>query len=478
MQFEVAECTDNGDNTLTLLLKDMNSASYLAAAKVGHTATAKGFLRRGTPNISDYEKFCAEAPAYKNWNLVPYWIETTRTSMCKSELYDKWRKLLMEGNPLFRYNDLDDIQKNRQLGEDWQRRLTDQMFFGKALPNQNASDYDQLEDIISFDGGLFGVDGAKCVGKRANAIGIYEQLAECDRVTDLAGGILYLRSLFAELYNMMRVRQGNNTKNAKQFDIFTDSQTASILNQAMILYMKNESQNLLQLNMPADGYQAMKKADFGFFYRSYPLNWPAGVWINIITHDYFDDVITQAAVNDSVTTVYADSQRVLWILDFPGIYPGIIATNRKVLATGKDLQALAAVNPSYACVMAVHSQEQTLTSMTWTMVVECPKASLIIENFACDSGTYMPNVTDLDPSTTYPPTTTTTTTTTSVGEGIWHNTQQQYTAECPEGQTGVPYTITIAASTAAYNSTISQSDADAKALAAAKAQAEAAISCS
>lgn len=476
-QWEVAEVTDNGDNTLTLLLKDQNSASFLDTNKVGHTATAKGIMQRGTPNVSDYEKFCAEPPAYRNWNLVPFWIETTRTSMCKSTLYDKWRRLLLEGNALFAYNDLDDVEKNRQLGKDWQERLLHQMFWGKALPNQTAADFDQLDEITSFDGGDFGVDGAKCVGKRANAIGIYEQLAECGRITDLQGGILYLRSLFAELYNMMRVREGYGAKNPRTFDIFTDSNTAAILNQAFILYYKNESQNLLQLNMPVEGWKDQKKADFGFFYRSYPLNWPQGVWVNIITHNFFDDRITAAAINDVSGTGYADSQRVLWILDFPGIYPGILASNRLVLESGKDLRTLASINPEYACVMKVNSQQQTLTSLTWTMVVECPKASLIIENFACDTGSNMPNVVDLDPNTTYPPTTTTTTTTTAVGAGIFKNTAQEYTAFCPEGTTGEPVTVTIDAETSAYNSTVSQEDANQKAMAAAQAQAEAALSC-
>lgn len=468
----VAEVTNNGDNTLTLLLLDQNSASNLAANKVGHTATAIGIMKRGTANINDYERFCAEPPAYLNWKLVPFWIETTRTSMCKSSLYDQWRTMLMSGNPLYReFGDLDDIEKNKQLANDWQRRLVNQMFWGKPLPNQTMAAYDQLEDILSFDGGVFGVDGAKCIGKRANAVGIYEQLAECGRVTDLAQGKLYFLTLFQELYNMMRVRQGNGAKNPKVFDIFTDSMTASILNQAFILYYKAQSQNLLQLNYPVGGFSEAKKAEFGFMYQSYPLFWPQGVVVNVITHEFFDDYITAAAINDGgVGVAYANTARVLWILDFPGIYPGILASNRMVNSTG-DLKKLAEINPTFACVMKVNSQEQTLTSTTWTMVVECPKSSLIIENFAIDTGTNMPNVIDQDPSGPYPPTTTTTTTTTVPGFGTFTNDAQTYIASCPDGFTGLPQTVTIAAATSAYTSTISKSDANAKAMAAAQTQA-------
>jgi len=475
--WEVAEVIDNHDNTLTLLLKSQNTNSSLSAAKL--TVPQTGIMRRGTPNVSDFEKFCAEPPAYLNWKNVPFWVETTRTTMCKSSLYDQWRELVIANNPLYKeFGDLPDIEKNKQLANDWQRRLVNQMFWGKALPYQNPTEYDQLEQIISFNGGDFGVDGGKCIGKRANAVGVYEQLASCGRVTDLAGGKLYLLSLFQELYNMMRVRQGNGANNAREFDIFTDSGTASILNLAMLEYYKAQApSDTFRLNYDIKSNNQAKKAEFGFFYQSYPLNFPQGVTINIIFHEFFDDYITAAATNDVSGSAYANTARVLWILDFPGIYPGIIASKRITAATG-DLSKMAALNPDFACVMQVHTQEQTLTSMTYTMVVECPKSNLIIENFAIDVGSNLPNVTVVDPTFgTYPPTTTTTTTTTVSGAGIFKNTAQTYTAECPNGTAGDPNSVTIAAQTAAYNSYISQSDANAKAMAAAKAQAEAGLSC-
>jgi hypothetical protein len=311
-----------------------------------------------------------------NWKNVPFWVETTRTSMCKSELYDKWRKLVMEDNALFReYGDLDDIEKNKQLATDWQKRLVNQMFFGKPLPAQGMATYDELDEIPAYDGVTLGVEGGRCVGKRANAIGIYEQLAECFRIADLQGGILNLPALFVELYNMMRVRKGrSNSRASMTFDIFTDSVTAELINQAMIKYYNSKSDNTLRLTKSID--RDVKEAQFGFMYESYKLFWPQGVTINIITHEFFDDYLTAA-----VAAGQEDTARVLWILDLTGIYPGIIASNRVVAETGK-LKDLAAINKDFACVMAVNTQTQTLTSLTWTMIVECPASNLIIENFA------------------------------------------------------------------------------------------------
>lgn len=397
----VDEATDNDDNTLELTLVPQNSASHLDADKLG--SPVEGIMVRGTANKSDFEKYCAEPPAYLNWKLVPFWVETTRTTMCKSTLYDQWRKLLLANNPLYaEFGDLDDIEKNRQLAKDWQERLLTQMFWGKPLPNQTLAAYDQLEDIETFDGGTLGVEGAKCIGKRANAVGIYEQLAECGRITDLQGGQLNLPALFRSIYQMVRVREGNNSKNPKVIDIFTDSVTAETFSQAMIKYYNSKSDNTLRLTMPVEGYSVAKKANFGFSYRSFPLFWPQGVTINIVTHYFFDDYITAKTQVDQ-----ADTGRVLWILDFAGIYPGILASKRIVAKTG-DLQTLARINPDFACVMNVHTQEQTLTSVTFTMVVECPASNLIIENFSSELPEHA-----VDNNADYPPTTSTTTSTTA-----------------------------------------------------------------
>jgi len=399
--WKVISCADNGDNTGTVVLQSQNTGSHLDPDKLGSPVT--GILRRGTPNVSDYEKFCAEQPGYLNWKDVPFWFETTRTSMCRSSLYDKWRKLLLEDNILYReYGDLDDIQKNKQLAADWQRRLVDSMFWGKPLPFQNAAEYDQLDEITSFDPasvGLtgLGVDGGKCVGKRANAIGIYEQMAECGRIVDLQGGQLNLPALFKALYNMMRVREGANSRNPRMFDLFTDSVTAELINQAMIKYYNSKSDNTLRLTKSVD--RIMKKAEFGFIYETYELFWPR-VTLNVVTHYYFDDWLTAAAAASQ-----EDTARVAWVLDFAGIYPGIVASKKRTFKTG-DLETLARINPDYACVMEVNTQEQSLMSVCWTMVVECPMANLIIENFNSDVPEHATLV------GVYPPVTSTTTTTT------------------------------------------------------------------
>ena len=389
---------------IDLVLSPANSNSNLDAAKLDSTPDT-GYLTVGGNNVSDYEKECQEKPAYMTKKLVPFWVKTRRWSMCKSSKYDQYRALMMANNPLYReFGDVPDIERNRQLAADFQKSFVQDFFWGKALPNQNMADYDLLEDIDTFDSTALdiGVEGDVCVGKRAEPVGVYEQLAECDRVVDLLGEQLNLPAVFQAFYDIIRVRssQGNNNR---IIDVFTDSITAELINRAMIQYYSSKSadhngDSTLRLNMPADGFSLAKKADFGFLYRSYPLFWPAGVTMNVLTHYAFDDEITVAT-----DAGIGDSARRLWILDFSGIYPGIITSSRVVHNTG-DLKTLASINADFACVMKVHTKQQTLNSQTDTTIVECPGGNLILENFS----SAVPDITET-PGLRYPTSTTTTT---------------------------------------------------------------------
>lgn len=379
--YEVGRATDNGDGTLTLELIDRNAGSKLDADKLSLANGAAGLLRRGTPNVNKYEKYCNEAPTYLNWKNVPSWVEETRHSVCWSSLYQKWRDLVLGGNMLYdEFFNLEETQKNKQLGKEWQDRFVYQLFYGKGLQYQTADAYDQLDDITTFDGSAYGlgVDGGRCVGKRASLVGIYEQMAQCGRVFDAQNTKLNLPALFIEFYNMMRVRDGSGRKNSKQFDVFTDSVTADRINRAMIKYYNSQSDGMLRLTKSVD--RDIKTAEFGFMYESYKLFWPQGITMNVIWHDFFDDYLAAAKAVDS-SVAFQSTARVLWVLDFAGIYPGIISSARQVHKTG-DLEKLAAINPSYACVMAVETQEQTLMSTQLTVIVECPMGNLIIEGLS------------------------------------------------------------------------------------------------
>jgi hypothetical protein len=265
---------------------------------------------------------------------------------------------------------------------------------------------------------------------------------------------------------MMRVRQGNGHPDPMNFDLFTDSVTAATINQGMLLYYQAQSQNMLRLIQDINGTIPAKKANFGFSYRSYPLFWPQGMVINIITHNFFDDKITAAAASNITNTA-----RLLWILDFTGIYPGVISSERKETMIG-DRDKLAALNPDFACVLQVNTQRQTLFGMRYCVVVECPASNLILENFS----SAVPEPSNVNPTAGYPTFgTVTSTTTPTIGTNAWQNTVQSYTASCPPGQYGNPVTISVPAGT--ITSYVSQTDANTRATNLATSQALEALRC-
>jgi hypothetical protein len=410
-QVDVAVTSPSVTNAIELTLIPQNAGSFLSGSRLQSPVT--GLLTRGTNNVSDFEKFCQEAPAYLNWKNVPFWIETQRTALCRSTQYEKWRNYLLADNPLYaEFGDLTEIEKNRQLGADWQKRLVETMFWGKKInAYQNLAQYNLLDPILAYDGSAYGlgVDGGTCTGVRANMIGVYEQLVECNRVVDLQGATLNLISLFNELYNMKRVREGSTGKYVTQFDIFTDSVTASAINSAMIAYYNTLSGGNTRYTVDVNKQpgvsfnkdQDIQKAEFGFMYRSYNLNYPA-IRINVITHYFFDDYLT-----GNTFAGQANAGRLLLVLDFAGIYPGIMSSNRKVWNTG-ELKDLARINSDFGCVMEVNTKETTLMSITGTMVVECPAGQLWLENFAATTPS-----TTADSSVVYPTTVGAGTTTTT-----------------------------------------------------------------
>lgn len=403
--YRVVTAVNNNDNTGTLVLSSLNENSALDPDKLENPVT--GYLTRGGNNVDDFEKECNEMPAYLSPKEVPFWVKTARYSFCDSERYREYRGLALE-NPLFKkFYDLPETKRNTQLAMDFKKRMVQDIFWGKKLPGQNLGSYTtELQDIASADiSEELGVDGGVCVGKRAEPEGIYEQLAECDRVVDLMGETLNLPALFEAFYNIIRVRATNNNMN-KNIDVFTDTRTAEIINRAMWMYYSSKITDhngdaILRATKSID--TVAKKAEFGFSFFSYLLDWPVGVTMNVITHWSFDDELAVAEASGVENT-----GRVLWVLDFSGIYPGVIASNRKQFTTG-ELETLAKINQDFACVMRTYTKRQTLNSLTYTVIVECPYANIILENFPADDD-HIPSW-EKNPAIQYPPVTTSSTTT-------------------------------------------------------------------
>ena len=348
-----------------------------------------GVVVVGSNNVSDFEKWCEARPALNTLKHVPFWFQTSRYSLCVDQFYKEWLERMMRSNAYFqKFGDVPLAERNKQLGLQFQKEWVNQFFFGQPLNGQTLSGYQgTLEQINSYNPGntelTSGMEN-KFISYRANATGVYRQLQDTGRVTDKQGGQLNLETdLFDKLFELVRSRKDQG-KPADSVDVFTDSTTARRIMKAMMAYYKAEGLDNVNYNM--DGGNLFG----GFYATSYNLHHPAGVQMNVITNEFFDDMATVAALGDVRTYRSADTGnaaadgstgRFLMILDLGGgIYPGMIDSNRVVHTTG-ELEDLAKVNEDYACVMKNPTKEVTLNSQTWTAIVECPTDNLIIENF-------------------------------------------------------------------------------------------------
>lgn len=359
-----------------VLVESMNAGS---SAPFDATPTA-GLITIGTNNVNDYEKWCYNLPNWDPKKYVPFWIQTMRYARCVDSEYMKaFARLRNGGNEAFRaFGDLDLAERNRQDEMTRKKRFVWDFFLNKPisaaqtlgtwmLPENGGG----LEDIVTPSG--FSVDpgtGGKVMGKRANFIGIVEQLRACDRVKDLTGAPLNLRELLDEIYRIKRAREANGKK-VTDIDIWTDSVMAVRLHTAFLQYWKDESLQMGSINIEAP--KPGENAELGIAWTSYRVLRPSGVRINVLVDNFFDDFrdANAAESQEAVGSVMA-------ILDLGGsIYWAPIKSNRKVFTVGK-IQDLARIDKDWKCVMESVEQEQTLISETGTAIVECPQESLWI----------------------------------------------------------------------------------------------------
>jgi len=358
-------------NDITLDLISENANSNLPAARLANPV--KGLLIRGVPNVNDYEEFCDTIPGLNTNDLNQFWLETTRMALaCEDERYKQYHKLLMEGNPQYKmFGNIENVEWNKQIGMDFQRRFANAVFYNKKLANQSIASYNSLEQITTPTVASLSIpDEGRCVGRRANAEGVIEQLAECGRVFDLQGQILNLPELHNEIYNMQRVREANGMP-ADSFDLFTDSYYCKQIENAYINYFRAKAGGDFRLTWDSKA----KSNRFGFKFKTIELDWP-NVELNLVSHKFFDDLVSAAQASPLVDGKVG---REVWLLNMADVKIGVAGSNRVTLSSG-DLSDLAKVDSTYLCVMKVARRSQTLTSMTYTVILECPESHLVLQN--------------------------------------------------------------------------------------------------
>lgn len=373
-----AESSTDGGYT-DVLLHSQNAGSSNAADLTPTT----GILLEGVNNVNDYERWCNNKPNYDGRKIVPFWFQTMRRTRCVDSEYMKVFARLIQSNRAFaEFGDMSITQRNAQDEMNYQKNLVNAIFFNKPISaNQTLALWESLEAINTFTSTKLdpGTGGA-IVGRRANFIGIEEQLYRCGRYIDLGNQPLNLYELLIELFNIQRAREAQG-RTVTDIDIYTDPVSRADFMTAYIAYTVKEYGSSFRLN-----YEVPKKGSnpqLGFVWDTYQFKHPAGININVVSHNAFADFRQQmAAINQES----AGCRFLILDMGAPGpkggtIFWSQITSNRVVHSVG-DLDKLGNLTDDWGCVMTNITKEVKLTSETGTVIVSCPNNSLWITNSA------------------------------------------------------------------------------------------------
>lgn len=376
-----AASNSGGYTTVLVQTTSENLNSNLSASKL--ELPTGGFATMGPPNVNSYEQYCQQEPGINPTQLYAAWLEERRRTFQSCTAFKEYENLVMGDNAYYKkFLYVPETVQNRANAENFMRERVNSYFWGKAAQYQTLAQYRSLDNITAATASdMYLPDEGVCVGKRANLVGMYEQLAECGYVRDEQGNQLNMEELFIILHQLSRNRkdQGGMSDSWKNIDIVCDSPTARQINRAMTLLFKLESADSLVYNVQmGQSKNGGQNEHFGFYYTSWPLpNYPSARF-NVITLDAMDDIISAA---NSESAAIATAARRLWILDWSGLYPAIVATDKVVNTTGRQ-EEVAKVDAGVACTMRTHEMTVVKDSVTEAFVVECPANNLIIENFS------------------------------------------------------------------------------------------------
>lgn len=381
-EWEVIAAREASDGTYCdILIKSRNTYSATAA---NPAPTGNAIVLVGINNVNDYESYCRNNANYNPTKHVPFWYQTRRRTRRVDQWYKEFFAKVIDDNVyLDQFYNLPMSERNRQDEEAWKRSFVNAFLFGRPISsNQTLTDWESLENITSVTGATIDPGtGAALIAKRANMIGVYEQMKACSCVNDLQNQALNIPELLMKVEEIRRVRQSQGRK-VDSIDFHCNHDMRELVEIGFINYTKAKYGDILRVNIEPG------KNDWGFEWTSFrvpgrPYN------INFVQSETFDDISSAFAAEDSGSGALRARGNFLLCLDVGSggtIYPAVLGSNRKKYTVGQ-LENLAKIDSTFACVMENPTFDQELTSETVTAIVECPKASLWIEGIGLTTPT-------------------------------------------------------------------------------------------
>ena len=363
---------------------DGNFNSLPSAEKEKYEVTT-GILQTIANNINDYEHWCRNQPTDLSVRLLVNWLQTTRESREVNDNYKKTLESIMSGkvNPYLSSMVYQPLAEQNKLAakvsqDQWNRAV----WYNQPLSAaQKPETYMQLPAVTDPE------DTNCTLEYKCNALGIKALLREGNRVKDNAGGALNLDDLFSDLYFLKRNREQDGDT-ISVIDVMTDRLTSVKIFEAFNSYYKLrygwETQRNANINQTIEHNGIVL-----FNYNVYDIP-DVGVQLAVFHDPMFDDLLNVGSGNkylldgtrsgDAVfpgndATYYANSQRMLWLVDWSDVKIGVAGTN-SVTRT----QPHPEVDRLYSCRMDSVKRTFNLRSTKWTTMMDRPHRHLIIEN--------------------------------------------------------------------------------------------------
>lgn len=366
----------------------------------GYTAEStptNGLVVVGINNINDYETYCQNRLTLNPLKHVPFWYQTYRNCRRVSSTYLEMFGRLMADNGYFEeFGNLPLAEMNRQDERMAQREFAISFLFqDKISVSQRLSGspfWGDLDNILSVTGAT--VDpgtGSQLIAKRANMIGVLPQLKSCSRYFDNNAATLDIRSWLEDgMYDIFRARESQGRASARQIDVRMNSTNADEFQMAFVEYSNWKLDDTVRI--------VIEQGDnIGVTWNRYKLYKPQGVYLNVIVEMMFDDfansmdqltaanqwsgVPFQTPLTAAQATARGNMALTLDLGKGGTIYPALLESNRTEFLTGQ-IQDLAKIDTTFACVMKNPTIKTNCTSHTVTAIVECPLNSRWDENFS------------------------------------------------------------------------------------------------
>jgi hypothetical protein len=349
-----------------------------------------GVLVRGLPNVTTAEAHCDNIPGINPTQLKPFWLQQTRRTIREDSQYLKYVELIAADNPLFRkFGDIDSVRYAKQVMEDYDQRLVHTFLSNPPLINQTPEKVDGLELVPWYFGNANSPDyvwEGRYQCRRANAVGLLEQLAECTdedgdpALIDKLGGKLTLAEMHRKYYLIQKVRKARGM-DGKVLELWLPSNFRKVLIDRYITYFKAKSDSTLNINMNA------QSNSLGFDWHDIKLDWPT-VTLRLVTHQALDDyvdAVRDAGIAGGLNAEQAETYKFIGAIafcpDWTASYRGILDSGTVVHESGSPKE-IARVDSDLLC-GPIHAPTQRVKHYfeTFTHIVECGSSQVAWENF-------------------------------------------------------------------------------------------------